>query len=147
MHSLPSAQPSPSPPPGFHSCFHSGGLAASSVTSLSFLLSLPCLPLSDTSSLSVLLHRVLVEEDLWARSRHPKKYSSLFFSTLPAPLRRLALGSENMEHGCLFFQWLRRPLSRTFECPLPFFIFSFCLFPLQYWQSVCFLWRQSCKGA
>lgn len=147
MHSLPSAQPSPSPPPGFHSCFHSGGLAASSVTSLSFLLSLPCLPLSDTSSLSVLLHRVLVEEDLWARSRHPKKYSSLFFPPSPPLFVALHLAQKIWSMAVCFFQWLRRPLSRTFECPLPFFIFSFCLFLLQYWQSVCFLWRQSCKGA
>ena len=45
-----------------------------------------------------------------------------------------------MEHGCLFFQLLPPVLSLTFECPLLFFffIFSFCLFLLQHWQSVCF---------
>lgn len=74
VHFLPSARPSPSSPPGWCSFFLCGGLTPSSITSL-FLLSFPCRPLSDTSSLSVLLRCVLVEEDLWARSRHssPRK--------------------------------------------------------------------------
>ena len=99
-----------------------------------FLLTLPCRPLSDTSSLSVLLHCVLVEEDLWAGSRHPKKYSSLFsffpfffFFFLP-PLARLALGSEKIwSMAACFFNRFPPVLSRTFECPLPFFFFHLLL--------------------
>lgn len=44
---------------------------------LLFLLSFPCLPLSDTSSLSVLLRCVLVEEDLWACSRHSSPHKKI----------------------------------------------------------------------
>lgn len=113
-----------------------------------FLLTLPCRPLSDTSSLSVLLHCVLVEEDLWAGSRHPKKYSSLFsfFFFLP-PLARLALGSEKIwSMAVCFFNRFPPVLSCTFECPLPFFILSFCLFLLQHWQSVCFFMETVLQG-
>ena len=98
-----------------------------------FLLTLPCRPLSDTSSLSVLLHCVLVEEDLWAGSRHPKKYSSLFsffpfffffFTPSCSPCSWLR---ENMEHGCLFFQSLSpRPLPYLWVSS-PFFFFHLLL--------------------
>ena len=119
-----------------------------------FLLTLPCRPLSDTSSLSVLLHCVLVEEDLWAGSRHPKKYSSLFsffpffffFTPSCSPCSWLR---ENMEHGCLFFQSLsHRPLPYLWVSSpfFFFFIFSFCLFLLQHWQSVCFFMETVLQG-
>lgn len=117
-----------------------------------FLLTLPCRPLSDTSSLSVLLHCVLVEEDLWAGSRHPKKYSSLFsfffFFFFFYPLL-LALLLARRKYGAwlsVFSIAFPPVLSCTFECPLPFFILSFCLFLLQHWQSVCFFMETVLQG-
>ena len=117
-----------------------------------FLLTLPCRPLSDTSSLSVLLHCVLVEEDLWAGSRHPKKYSSLFsfflfFFFTPSCSPCSWLG-ENMEHGLSVFSIAFPPSS-----PVPLSVLSlfssspFVFFSFSTGSQYVFLWRLCCKGA
>lgn len=106
----------PSVRPRRCSRLHFGGLTASTIPL--FLLLLSCRRLSDTSSLSVLLHCVLVEEDLWARSRYPKNIAPFL------PPARLPLGSPFSPF----------PLSVLF----PFYILSFCLSLLQRRQSACF---------
>lgn len=109
---------------------------------LLFLLSFPCRPLSDTSSLSVLLHCVLVEEDLWACSRHSsphKKIKNIERAPPQIPHPMLALlSAQKIWSMAICFFTCSPVLSLTFECPLPFLIFFFCLFLLQCWQSSCF---------
>lgn len=118
---------------------------------LLFLLSFPCRPLSDTSSLSVLLRCVLVEEDLWACSRHSsphKKIKNIERAPPPNPTpdARLALCSENMEHGCLLFHLLPRSLAHLWVSS-PFFNLLLLSFSPSVLAVIMFLWRQCCKGA
>ena len=122
-----------------------------------FLLTLPCRPLSDTSSLSVLLHCVLVEEDLWAGSRHPKKYSSLFsffpfffFFFFTPPFPPSPWPRKNLEHGSFFFPSPSPPPPPLLWVSSPFFFFSsspFVFFSFSTGSQYVFLWRLCCKGA